>query len=189
MFTLETARLLIRPWTPDDRPSFLGMARDPEMMRWVHGGTPYTDAEVDEFFARQARQLEQYGVCMGAMVEKPAGRVVGVAGTQPLGTTGELEIGWWVERASWGRGFATEAGQAAMRHALDTLGRTKVLAIIDPGNVPSQKVALRLGMTPAGRCTGSELGHRKPEIVVDLFVRERFPQSAPAAAASGHPSG
>lgn len=171
MFQLETERLLLRPWTPEDRPAFIGFTQDAKVMRYVHRGEPYTDAEIEEFLSRQARQHAEHGVCMGAMVEKATSRVVGVAGIQPLGTTGELEIGWWVASDQWGRGFATEAGAAAMNHVLGTLGRSRVLAIIDPGNDPSKRVAQRLGMRHEGLVTGAQLGHRLPHIEVDLYSK------------------
>lgn len=174
MFQLETERLLIRPWQPEDRPQFTAFTQDPEIMRYVHGGVPYSEEEVDEWLGRQARQLAEHDVCMGALVEKASGRVVGVAGIQPLGTTGNLEIGWWLARDCWGRGYATEAGGAAMHHVLETLNRPRVVAVIDPPNEASKRVVGRLGMRYDARYTGTELGHRKPEIVVDLFVRERF---------------
>ena len=171
MFRLETDRLLIRPWIEDDRPAYRTIVDDPEVSRYVHGGRPYTDAEVDEWFARQARQLAEHGVCMGAVIEKSSGRLIGLSGTQPLGTTGDLEIGWIFARDTWGRGYATEAGAAAMRHVLETLARPRVVAIIDPDNEPSKRVAARLGMQYEARYTGAQLGHRLPEIVVDLFWR------------------
>jgi len=143
------------------------------VMRYVHGGLPYSDDEVNEFFTRQARQLAERDVCMGALIEKASGRMVGIAGTQPLGMTGDLEIGWWLARDVWGRGYATEAGGAAMRHVLETLAQPRVAAIIDVGNEPSKRVVGRLGMRYEGRVTGTQLGHRKPDIVVDLFLRDR----------------
>jgi len=172
MFRLETDRLFIRPWTPADRPAFTGLTEDPEVMRYVHGGQPYAEDEVDEWFTRQARQLAEHDVCMGALIEKATGRLVGIAGTQPLGTTGNFEIGWWLARDVWGRGYATEAGGAAMRHVLETLGHKRVVAIIDPDNEPSKRVVGRLGMHYESRVTGEQLGHRKPQIVVDLFAKE-----------------
>lgn len=173
MFTLETPRLLLRPWTPADRAAFAALTYDPEVMQYVHGGQPYSEEEVDEWFSRQARQLAEQDVCMGAMIEKATGRLVGIAGTQPLGTTGNLEIGWWLARDVWGRGYATEAGGAAMRHVLETLGHARVVAIIHPDNEPSKRVVARLGMQYEARYTGEQLGHRKPDIVVDLFYRDR----------------
>ena len=141
-------------------------------MKYVHGGLPYAEHEVDEFLTRQARQLAEHDLGMCAIREKPTLRIVGVAGAQPLGTTGDIEIGWWLAREVWGRGYATEAGRAAMNHVLETLGRKRVVAIIDPGNAPSVAVVTRLGMKYEKRVTGADLGHRKPEIVVDLFSRE-----------------
>jgi len=168
---LETERLIIRPWEVADRDAFVAFTRDPGVMRYVHGGTPYEESEIEEFFARQARQLEQFGVCMGALVEKVTDRVIGVCGIQPLGTTGDLEIGWWLERDRWGRGYATEGGAAAMQHVLTI--RPRVVAIIDPANERSKRVVARLGMSYEGRRTGAQLGYRKPEIVVDLFAATR----------------
>jgi RimJ/RimL family protein N-acetyltransferase len=173
MFRLETERLVIRPWQPDDRPAFTAVMSHPEVTQYVHGGKPYTEAEVDEWFARQARQLAEHGMCMGAIVEKATNRVVGLGGTQPLGTTSDLEIGWILARDAWGHGYATETGAAAMRHVLETLNRPRVVAIIDPGNEPSKRVAARLGMTYEATYTGEQLGHRFPQIVVELFSREK----------------
>lgn len=171
MFRLETERLLVRPYTPEDRPAFTALTYDPEVMKYVHDGKPFTEEEVDATFARQARNLAEHGVCMGAMIEKESGRIVGVAGVQPLAQ--DLEIGWWLAREVWGRGYATEAGGAAMAHVLETLARPRVVAIISPGNEPSRRVVERLGMRLDGRYTGAQLGHRMPEIVVDFFVKER----------------
>lgn len=173
MFRLETDRLIIRPWEADDRPAYTRIVSDPEVTRYVHGGKPFTEAEIDEFFARQARQLAAHNVCMGAAVERETGRVVGISGVQPLGTTLDLEIGWIFEQSVWGRGFATEAGAAARDHVLGALRRRRVVAIIDPGNEPSKRVAARLGMQYEDHYTGAQLGHRNPDISVDLYYLNR----------------
>ena len=173
MFRLETERLLIRPWLPQDRAAFAALTNDPEVTHFVHHGVPYTEEEIDALYARQARNLQESGVCMGAALEKESGRFIGLAGAQRLGTTDDIEIGWIFSRDVWGRGFATEAGGAAMEHVLETMKRPRVVAIIDPDNEPSKRVAARLGMTLEARYTGAQLGHRMPEIVVDLFYRNR----------------
>ncbi len=146
---------------------------DSAVTQYIHGGRPYTDEDVDEFFGRQSRQLAEHDICMGAVIERESGLVVGIAGIQPLGTTPDLEIGWIFDRTTWGRGYATEAGAAAMHHVLHMLDRPRVVAIIDPDNEPSKRVAARLGMQYENRYTGAQLGHRKPEISVDLFYRDR----------------
>ena len=94
MFGLETDRLIIRPWHAEDRPAFTTLMSDPAVMQHVHGSLPFTETEVDDWLGRQSRQLAQHDVCMGAVIEKATGRLIGLSGTQPLGTTGDLEIGW-----------------------------------------------------------------------------------------------
>jgi [ribosomal protein S5]-alanine N-acetyltransferase len=173
MFQLESDRLIVRPWQAADRAAFAAITNDAEVMRYIHDGQPFSSEEIEQFLARQERQIAEHDLCMGAAVEKATGRVLGIAGAQPLGTTGELEIGWIFARHCWGRGYATEAGGAAMHHVLETLHRPRVVAIIDPDNEPSKRVAARLGMKYEARYTGAELGHRRPEIVVDLFFRKR----------------
>lgn len=173
MFRLETPRLLIRSWVPEeDRPAFTRIICDPDVTRYVHGGVPFTEEEIDQSFARHARNIAEHGVCMGALIEKATGRLVGIAGIQPLGTTGDLELGWILAPDAWGHGYATEAGAAAMQHVLETLRRPRVVAIIHPDNDASKRVAARLGMQYEARYTGKQLGHRNPEIVVDLFARQ-----------------
>ena len=110
---------------------------------------------------------------MGAVVEKSTGRVIGVGGTQPLGKSEDFEIGWWLMRDTWGRGYATEIGAAAMDHVFRVVDRPRAVAIIDPGNEASVRVTKRLGMHYVGRYTGAQLTHRLADIVVDLFSKER----------------
>jgi RimJ/RimL family protein N-acetyltransferase len=173
MFRLETDRLVIRPWEPEDRPAFKALMDDSAVTRYIHHGIPFTEEEIDEWLGRQARQISELDLCMGAAVEKASGAIVGISGAQPLGTTGDLELGWIFASGSWGRGYATEAGAAAMSHVLDTLARPRAVAIIHTDNEPSKRVAARLGMQYEARYTGAQLGHRKPEIVVDLFFKNR----------------
>src|SRR4051812_31223377 len=147
MFLIETERLVIRPWQPDDRPAFTAVMSNPEVTQYLNGGKPYTDTDVDQFLERQARQLAEHGMCMGALVEKSTNVVAVTPGVQRLGPTAEIEIGWFLGSDAWGRGFATEAGAACMRYVLETLTRPRVVAIIDPATPPSKRVAARLGMT------------------------------------------
>jgi len=188
MFLIETERLVIRPWQPDDRPAFTAVMSNPEVTQYIHGGKPYTEAEVDQWFERQARQIAEHGMCMGALVEKSTNALAGISGVQPLGTTTDLEIGWILAREAWGRNFATEAGTACMRYVLEALARPRVVAIIDPANHPSKRVAARLGMTYEATYTGEQLGHRFPEIVVDLFVRERSARFPMFDISADHPT-
>ena len=62
----------------------------------------------------------------------------------------DVEVGWHLHPAVWGRGYATEIGRAAAKRAFET-GIDEVFAIVRPGNERSSQVARRLGMSYVGR--------------------------------------
>jgi RimJ/RimL family protein N-acetyltransferase len=169
-FHLETQRLVIAPWSPSDLPVLRRLAADPRIMRHIGDGSPWTEAQVQTFLEHQADGLVQRGFCLGAISLRATGEVVGLSGMQRLGTTGEVEIGWWLAPERWRQGLATEAGAAVMRYAFDTLRVRRVTAIADPDNEASLRVMERLGMTELGLVTGRELGLRHPEAIVVLYA-------------------
>jgi RimJ/RimL family protein N-acetyltransferase len=129
-----------------------------------------------------------FGCCAGKWLLQGAGWwtvELGETGA-PVGTVGaffregwpEIEIGWNTFRAHWGRGYATEAATEVVRYALDVRKERRVIALIDPANAMSLRVAAHLGM--------------KHEAVVELFGKPvgRFSLPAgleplPAAGAAG----
>ena len=144
-FELHTERLRIRPWIESDRPALERMVRDPEMMRYITHGRTWSDEEVDRILERQARHLEQYGACFGAVVLVESGEVIGLAGLQPH-DDGQFELGWWIWKAYWGCGYATEAATALVAYARDVMGLGRLVAVIDPPNIASRRVAEKIGM-------------------------------------------
>jgi RimJ/RimL family protein N-acetyltransferase len=144
-FELNTDRLRIRPWVESDRPALERMVRDPEMMRYITRGRTLSDEEVDRILERQARHLEQYGACFGAVVLAESAEVIGLAGLQPH-DDGQFELGWWIWKAYWGCGYATEAATALVAYARDVMGLGRLVAVIDPPNVASRRVAEKIGM-------------------------------------------
>lgn len=174
-FRLDTPRLVVRPWTAADRPALVRLATDPRVMRWIADGRSWTDVEIGSFLLRQRSLLVRRGLCLGAVVERATGEIVGLGGLQPLGTTDDLEIGWWLAPSRWGRGYATEMGAAATRFAFDVAGAERVVAITHPANVASIRVMERLEMHARGRATGRDLGLRLADVVVLSYVRDRLP--------------
>lgn len=172
-FSIVTDRLLIRPWEPRDRPAFAALATDPEMMRFMTGGRAWTDEEIDGYFTRQAGILEENGFCLGAVEERATGRTIGLGGLQLLGSTGELETGYWIAPDLWGKGYASEAASGSLRHAFEAVGGARVMAITDHENWASRRVMEKIGMTYLRDTNGVELGHRMPEIEVVLYGIER----------------
>ncbi len=172
-FLIETDRLLIRMWQPADDAGFREMVFDPEMMRYIGGGLPWNEERIAEFFPRQRRHLASHGCCMGALVDRGSGHLAGVCGLQPLGKTGEIEVGWWVVKDRWGQGLATEAGGAALRFAWESLGLERVKAIAAAENRASLRVMEKLGMRFERQATGADLGLAVPELEVVVYGIER----------------
>ena len=85
-----------------------------------------------------------------SVFEKSTGRWVGRLGPwAPHGWPGN-EVGWGVIREVWGKGYALEGSMASMDYAVDVLGWTDIIHSINPDNLPSQKLAVRLGSVNRG---------------------------------------
>jgi len=175
-FEFVTERLRLRPWRPADRPALERMVHDPDMMRYITHGRTWTDKEVDELLERQARHLKNHGVCFGAVELLATGEVIGLVGLQPH-DDGEFELGWWIWKAHWGRGYATEAARAFIAHARDVMGLDRLVAVIDPPNAASIQVAERLGMAFERIKSASETIARREDIPIayyGLAVQQSF---------------
>jgi [ribosomal protein S5]-alanine N-acetyltransferase len=144
-FRLDTDRLHIRPWRESDRPALERMARDEEMMRYITRGRTWSDEEIDELLERQSGHLQKHGICFGAAVLSETGEVVGMVGMQPH-DDGQFELGWWIWKDHWGHGYAAEAAAAFVEYARNVMGLGRLVAVIDPPNVASRRVAEKLGM-------------------------------------------
>lgn len=145
---IETPRLILRPPRREDFEGWAAFAGDAEATRFVGGLQPRAMAW--RTFAGMVGAWHLQGFAMFSLIEKSSGRWVGRCGPwQPEGWPG-TEVGWSLSRDAWGKGYATEAAIAAMDWAVDVLGWTDIIHTIDPANLPSQRVAERLGATLRG---------------------------------------
>jgi len=82
------------------------------------------------------------------LTEKPADEIIGFAGLFPCAALGEddFEIGFVLARQAWGRGIATEIGEAQLAFGFDQLNCTRLLGLADPQNGPSIHALRKLGM-------------------------------------------
>lgn len=172
-FRIQTPRLLIRPWEPTDRPVFERFVADTEMMRYISHGLVWDQARIDAYFQRQARNLAQRHCCVGAAVSRHNDEIIGMGGIQPLEQAGIFELAWWIWKDYWNRGLATEMAQASRDYAFNVLKLPQVVAIIDPPNLASIRVAEKLGMRHAGIRNAHELAERNPDIEVVYYVLEQ----------------
>jgi RimJ/RimL family protein N-acetyltransferase len=111
--------------------------------------TPDGRAFTPAALARWRRHWDEHDFGLWAVEEREGGRFVGRVGVQfhrlwPA----DPEVGWGIDPELWGRGYATEAGAAAIAHAFETLEIPRLVSIVLPGNTASIAVQTRLGIRP-----------------------------------------
>jgi RimJ/RimL family protein N-acetyltransferase len=145
---LHTERLLLRQWRDADLDPWAALNADPEVREYFP--TALTRDESAESMRRFQKDIEQRGWGWWAVEVRDTGAFIGFTGLDPVDDgypfTG-VEAGWRLARSAWGHGYATEAARAALAYGFDTLGLPEILAVTAVGNLRSQAVMRRLGMT------------------------------------------
>jgi RimJ/RimL family protein N-acetyltransferase len=139
---LETSRLALREFSPADA----RILSDPETMRFYPA--PYDRAGVEQWIARNRERYKNDGVGLWAMILKPTGELIGDCGILLQQVEGEhlYEIGYHLRRDFWHQGLATEAAVACRQWGFQNLKADRLISLIRPENIPSQRVAERNGM-------------------------------------------
>jgi len=148
---LNTQRLILRPFREEDLDDYSEICADLDVMRYLADGKAMTRAEAWRHMAMLVGHWELRGFGQWAVEERCSGRVIGRIGfLQPEGWPG-FELGWTLGRQHWGKGYAGEGARAALEHGFWQLGRNHIISLIHPDNLPSIKVAARIGETLEGR--------------------------------------
>jgi RimJ/RimL family protein N-acetyltransferase len=145
---LVTERLLLRRSAPEDAEAIAAYRSDPDVYR--HQGWERTDAEgiraeLEEIAGRAPG--EPGGWAQLSVEERESGRLVGDVGLAPAdGEPGVIKVGYTIAPAFQGRGYATEAVAALAAYAFDRLGAEVLRAYASAENLPSIRVAEKVGM-------------------------------------------
>jgi len=140
----------LRRWRDDDVAAMERLNTDPRFTQFltVHGG-PFTPAESAAAVERWRRHWDEHGFGLWAVEERETGRFVGRVGVQYHRLwPDDPEVGWGIDPDLWGRGYATEAGAAAIEDAFATLDIPRLVSIVLPTNTASIAVQTRLGIRP-----------------------------------------
>ena len=145
--TLETENLILRPFKDGDVDDYFGVLDSPEVRRWLHIPESLDRSDAWQQMAWFVGQWELRGTGHWALEEKKSGQFVGRAGLHrpERHDWPGVEVGWLLHPDYWGRGYATEAGAAAVRYGFEDLQVDKLFSCILPENHRSQAVAKRLG--------------------------------------------
>lgn len=156
--TLDTPRLILRPWRTEDLAPFSALNADAEAMR--HFPSTLTRLESDELVGRIMAQFAAQGWAQHAIERKADGAFIGLCGLSmpPWEShfTPCVEIGWRIARAHWGQGYVTEAAEAEFDFGFDVLKEAQIYSFTVAANTRSWRVMERLGMT---RVAGGDFDH------------------------------
>ena len=156
--TLETARLRLRDYRPEDFSFFRAIWADPEVTRFI-GGEPRGEEEVWTKFLRMIGHWRMMGFGYWAVEEKATGALIGETGLCDFkrdmapSIKGELEAGWVLTSAAQGKGYATEAMTAVVDWAAAHFPDKRMCCIIEPANAASIRVAEKLGFVENAKAT------------------------------------
>jgi RimJ/RimL family protein N-acetyltransferase len=175
MFAI-TERLLLRPGWIEDAPALAQLLNDPRVARnLARVPSPYSVSDAQDYLALpQVPTRPQCLIC-----RRDTGEIVG-----GIGLHGEVmpELGYWIARACWGRGYATEAGQAVVAMADMGLRLPRLAASHALDNPASARVLAKLGFRPTGGVAKLASLGRGTAMSVALFARDRDPADQALAA-------
>ena len=160
--SLETERLILRPWDDFDADELFELAKEPEIGYWC-GWEPHKHIR-DSFFALHnfLEAKETYAICL-----KENGTIVGDISLSFKGNTDltdkddECELGYWMGKPYWNNGYITEAAKEIIRHAFDDLGVSTIWVGRYEGNDRSKRVQEKLGFIFHHTCNDVEVTQLK----------------------------
>ncbi|MDT5158367.1 MAG: hypothetical protein QOC99_935 [Acidobacteriota bacterium] len=144
---LETARLRLRMFTPEDLDALCEITRDPEVMRYIGHGRTLTRDETHFNLQAIISAFRRRGFGRWALVKKDGGALVGYCGLSLSNDEVGVELAYLFAKAEWGKGLATEAGRACLRYGFEKmLGLESIAGLTRGANLKSRRVLERLGM-------------------------------------------
>lgn len=141
--TIETERIVLRPFRPEDIEQLLPLHNDPEVMEFLTGGEPQSLDDVERQWRERFSRLGHW-----AAVERDGGEWLGwfALGRAADRDPGERELGYRLCRSAWGKGYATEGSLALIAHAFADPAVGRVWAETMAVNLRSRRVMEKCGL-------------------------------------------
>lgn len=170
MTVLETRRLRLREMTLDDLDDLHAIFSDPNAMQ--HYPKPFDLEMTTGWIEWNLRNYTERGFGLWAVISTVDSRVIGDCGLtiQNVDGVDEVEIGYHIARSLWRQGLATEGAIACRDYAFDVLGRQRVISWMRAENLPSRRVAEKIGMHLEKETTGKD---GRPLVVYSMMRADR----------------
>jgi ribosomal-protein-alanine N-acetyltransferase len=189
--TLQTARLRLRPFTYADADALFALHSNAQVLRYWDA-PPWTERSRAERFLATCRQLAEEGSGARLAMERASdGRFVGWCGLSRWNPDyRSASLGYCLDNAAWGQGYATEAAGALLDWAFETLDLNRVQSETDTRNAASARVLEKLGFVREGTlredCVVS--GEVSDSWVYGLLRRQRRPGTDSDVATTPEPA-
>ncbi|TFG44930.1 MAG: N-acetyltransferase [Dehalococcoidia bacterium] len=158
--TIETERLVLRPFRTGDTEEVASLANDEELSRYIPAiPYPYPRYAAAEWLSTQQAKFDEGLEIVFAVTKKEDGGLIGAMGLILTPEHRRAELGYWIGREYWGHHYATETGRAVLNYAFKTLGLESVIAHHLSPNSASGRVMQKLGMKYEG-CRRKYFYHR-----------------------------
>lgn len=144
--TIQTANLALRPLQAADAEVLYRIYQVDGVLQYFPSTTPPPLEKVERFVAGQEKHWAQYGYGNWGILPQGADEIIGWAGLQFLPETNETEVGYLLNRPFWGRGYATQAAQAALDFGFEHFNFAQVIGLTHPENIASQRVLEKCGL-------------------------------------------
>lgn len=145
----NTSRLTIRELSENDLDDLKETYAQPDVNKYIEDIDNDLDIEIEKQKAYIKNIYSFYGYGLWGVYHKETGKLIGRCGIQNRKIQGkeEIELGYLLSKDYWGSGFASESGKAVINYAFHTLQIQRIVAVIEPENYRSVKVAERIGMS------------------------------------------
>lgn len=144
---IQTARLILRPFTVDDAAAYWPLVWLPEVIRYTGEERVMSiDAARQTLIDRPLRDYEVYGFGRMACIEKSTKRLIGFSGLKYLEELEEVDVGYRFLPDTWGNGYATESAKALMEMGTKEHGIRRYIGLVLPENQASANVLDKLGL-------------------------------------------
>lgn len=144
---LQTERTWFRPFVESDLPLLIQQRSDPEVNRYLGGTRMQNPEALTKRIQFYISCVENFGFGMCPMFLKETGEMIGTAGLQPLIDTDDIEVGYSLVKAQWGKGLGTEAAIGWMNFGFTKKGLERIVAVANVDNAASRHIMEKIGMT------------------------------------------
>ncbi len=155
---LETPRLILRRQVLDDLDDLWALYCDPEITKYIPDAPRTREEAREELEWHMNGHPRNPQLGLWATVHKESGKFIGRCGLLPwtIEEQQEVEVAYTIARDRWGQGLATEAAKAILQYGFEHLNLPRLVSLIEPENIASQRVAEKIGMAFEKRVDDSD---------------------------------